>query len=146
MKRINLIPVLIVIFLAIAVFSFTSCSTSSGHMKHPGIGLNKQSGIHHFTKGEVLYPDYAHTDTLVVEDATSLNNAFDSTYNEVPATDGEISDVLHDFCHPYTMKWSDYGLDVDSTGYTIWDGDRQVAHIPFGKISKLDSIILTDND
>lgn len=40
---------------------------------------------------------------------------------------------------------SDYGLDVDSSGYTIWDGDRQVSHIPFDKDHVLDSIILNDN-
>lgn len=106
-----------------------------------------------FTNGEILLPDYAHIDTLIVVNATALNKIFDVELPE-PATDGEISDVLHKYCVPINSIHTDYQLEVDSTGYTIIDNDRNispyedriVAHFPFDQNPVLDSIIYKDND
>ncbi len=45
-----------------------------------------------FKNGEVLYPDYAHQDTLIVVNADSLNWCME---NYDIASDGDIWDVLH---------------------------------------------------
>lgn len=44
-----------------------------------------------------------------------------------------------------SIQYSDYGLDVDSTGYRIWDADRLVGEIPLNQCVILDSIINEDN-
>jgi hypothetical protein len=51
-----------------------------------------------YSNGQILFPDYAHDDTLIVVDAQYLNLAFDVLK---PATDGEISNVLHLGCANY---------------------------------------------
>lgn len=109
-------------------------------------GNKPTHSITQFTNGQILLPDYAHNDTLVVQDAASLNNAFDTTYNKVPETDQEINDALHNYCLPLPSRAVDYGMDVDSTGYTIWDNNRLVGHFPFDQNPILDSVIFNDND
>lgn len=47
-----------------------------------------------FKNGEILYPDYAHSDTLTVIDADRLNQA--ATYWD--GSDGEINEALHLYC------------------------------------------------
>lgn len=47
-----------------------------------------------YKNGEILYPDYAHSDTLTVIDADGLNQA--ATYCD--GTDGEINIMLHQYC------------------------------------------------
>jgi hypothetical protein len=47
-----------------------------------------------YKNGEILYPDYAHDDTLTVIDADGLNQA--ATYCD--GTDGEINEMLHLYC------------------------------------------------
>lgn len=43
------------------------------------------------------------------------------------------------------LKKTSYGLDVDSSGYTIWDGSRKVAHLSWNNNPSLDKEILKDN-
>lgn len=50
-----------------------------------------------FKNGEILLPDYAHTDTIVVMDADGLNEAIE----KVDGSDGEIDSVLRLFCVPF---------------------------------------------
>ena len=47
-----------------------------------------------YKNGEILYPDYAHSDTLTVIDADGLNKA--ATYWD--GSDSEINEALHQFC------------------------------------------------
>lgn len=140
--KISIMPALIRIYKSPILMCALLCLTTFQCVEPAA----RVSHVHLYHKGEILYPDYAHVDTLVVEDAASLNSVFDPINDQLPETDSAISEELHNFCHPLTIKWSDYGLDVDSTGYTIWDGDRLVSHIPFNKSGILDSVILNDND
>lgn len=50
-----------------------------------------------FSNGEILYPDMAHDDTLVVFNAKELNKLFNKANNTLPtpASDEEIDEVLH---------------------------------------------------
>lgn len=68
------------------------------------IERNKQEKIpvarpEHFQNAQVLLPDYAHTDTLIVIDAQGLNAAIETLQ---PRTDGEISDLLYTYCKTKT--------------------------------------------
>jgi hypothetical protein len=49
-----------------------------------------------FSNWQVLLPDYAHADTLIVVNADSLNAIF--SREDAPATDGEIDSLLHLYC------------------------------------------------
>lgn len=104
-----------------------------------------------FKNGEILLPDYAHNDTLIVFNAAELNRIFDGVNVEIlPTTDYDISEVLHKYCSIQgSVNRFDYGIDVDSTGYTIWDGwnqPRLVAHLPFDQNPTIDSVIYKDNE
>lgn len=73
------------------------------------IQANTTAGSHQYFNGEVLFPDYAISDTLVVNDAAALNYIFDSSETkDVPATDGEINEVLRRYCIPlsgHICRW-----------------------------------------
>lgn len=56
----------------------------------PGPGARQN-----YKNGEILLPDYAHTDTLTVIDSEGLNAAMEDLQ---PATDQEISDILYRYC------------------------------------------------
>jgi len=47
-----------------------------------------------FVMWEIILPDYAHSDTLVVIDPDGLNRAVDSC----DGSDGDINIVLHQYC------------------------------------------------
>lgn len=51
-----------------------------------------------YKQGQILYPDYVHTDTLVVTDANKLNWRFE---NLSMATDEDISEALMDCTEVY---------------------------------------------
>ena len=65
---------------------FTQC-TEQQHFKE-----NRSE----FKTGDIILPDYAHSDTLQVLDGNKLNIAIDSV-----SSDGEIDSVLHIYCKPY---------------------------------------------
>lgn len=50
-----------------------------------------------FKNGEIILPDYAHDDTLVVVDSEGLNKGIE----DCDGTDGDIDSVLHRFCTKY---------------------------------------------
>jgi hypothetical protein len=52
------------------------------------------SDIEYFKEGEILLPDYACSDTLIVIDAAGLNKGMAL----IDGTDGEIDSVLHIHC------------------------------------------------
>lgn len=132
MKRLT--TLLLVCLYSICITLFLYCNRS---------GDKSETTSPTYHRYEILYPDYSHDDTLVVYDEAGLNAIFSG--EDAPATDIEISEALHLHCHPYTTTWSDYGLEADSTGYTIWDNNRLVAHFGFDKDPVLDSIIMKDN-
>lgn len=106
--------------------------------------ISNQSGKYYL--GQVLTPDYTHVDVLVVTDPIGLNNIFGKPNDSLPTSDYEIGDILYRHCAVANTYQSDYGLDIDSTGYTIWDKDRLVAKLPFDQNPTLDSVIYKDND
>ena len=63
--------------------------------KQPAIEFKQDRA--NFKNGEILLPDYAHTDTIVVMDADGLNEAIE----KVDGSDGEIDSVLRLFCVPF---------------------------------------------
>jgi len=55
--------------------------------------------IEYFKPGQVLYPDYACTDTLIVMDADGLNRDIKAIEQGlIDATDDEIDSILHLYC------------------------------------------------
>lgn len=78
--------------LSIAIFLFCSCSKQSRLDKKPVY-------VQYFKLGEVLLPDYAITDTLIVIDAIGLNKAV-GLFEQgiIEGTDRNIVDVFYKFC------------------------------------------------
>ena len=69
----------------------------------------KKSVSRPFFNGETLLPDYSHNDTLIVNDAGALNYIFNDSKLPIPATDGEINEVLHRYCIPvsgHLCRWA----------------------------------------
>ena len=55
--------------------------------------------VEYFKQGQLLEPDYACPDTLIVKDAVGLNKAMGLIEQGViDATDYEIDSVLHAYC------------------------------------------------
>ena len=54
-----------------------------------------QEKVPAFKAGEILEPDYAHTNTLIVVDADGLNKSMEK---QRPETDGEIMQILSVYC------------------------------------------------
>lgn len=59
-----------------------------------------------FHNGEILYPDYAHLDTLIVTNADMLNVIFNNE-STTPASDEEIYEALHIFCESFDGSFQD---------------------------------------
>lgn len=70
-----------------------------------------------YTAGEIVYPDYAHEDTLIVVDPVGLNKAIE----QCDGTDYEISTALHRYCAILGEQMPEYGIDIDQNGYFIHD-------------------------
>lgn len=78
---------------------------------------NVANDVNSFHVGDTLLPDYAHSDTLVVVDADSLNYLFDGVDATIlPTTDSEIDSVLHLYCH--SIKHHCNWLGCDYKGLT----------------------------
>ena len=55
--------------------------------------------VQYFHNGEMLLPDYAITDTLIVIDAASLNKEIGAIEQGiVDGTDGDISEIFYKYC------------------------------------------------
>ena len=70
-----------------------------------------------FKPGEIILPDYAHLDTVIVINAPALNEAIE----KCDGSDYEINAILHRYCAVLGQDMPEYGLDVDNDGYTITD-------------------------
>jgi hypothetical protein len=77
--------------------------------------------VEYFKAGDILYPDYACPDTLVVVNADKLNK--DMALIEqgiIDATDGEIDSVLHLSCELYEGSYYDQFTKLKALRPT-WD-------------------------
>lgn len=93
-----------------------------------------------FRAGEIILPDYAHDDTLIVINPDGLNNAIEKV-----STDWEIDGVLHRFCAVMGQDMPDYGMDVDHEGYTLYDYQyKDMITVPWG--TNFDSLMYNWND
>lgn len=105
-----------------------------------------------FYNGEILYPDYAHNDTLVVFNAKELNRIFDGVdVSLLPKTDADISGILYKYAIQLNTSFSSqYGLEIEDTKdaiyYYIWDRNRLVAKFPSTSDLFIDSILMVDNE
>lgn len=55
--------------------------------------------VEYFKAGDILAPDYAISDTLVVVDAYNLNIKMgEIEQGKIDATDGEIANVFYQYC------------------------------------------------
>lgn len=70
-----------------------------------------------FKAGEILLPDYAHDDTLIVVNPDGLNAEIEMC----DGSDGDISAVLHRYCAVLGQTMPEYGIDVDNEGYWLHD-------------------------
>lgn len=115
-----------------------------------------------FRNGEIIYPDYAHGDTLIVKDADGLNKELLAlSDNKDWGSDSDIDNVLNkytvnyaDVCTPDKLcpnalqaikRLRDYQLDVYEDSTVVYDGDRHVATLRFDSTQALDSTIMDDN-
>lgn len=111
-----------------------------------------------FKNGQILYPDYACSDTLIIVDADRLNKAFEIGNL---GTDSEIDSVLHLYtslyngcrfegaeCPNVQYYLKDYQIELHNDTIKIFDGDRLVGtHIDKNYLHGVffDSLILADN-
>lgn len=81
---------------------------SKSHIQHPGS---------QYIAGEIIYPDYAHGDTLVVIDPDGLNDAMAVS----EGTDWDINTILHRYCAVLGQEMPDYGMDMYDDAYILYD-------------------------
>jgi len=65
--------------------------------------------VEYFKNGQILYPDYAITDTLIVRDAAGLNKAMAPEEQGLHAYgDAEIDSLFHVYCEVlHTCNWTE---------------------------------------
>jgi len=111
----------LVLFICLCIDCFvfmcclSSCNFQSNTDRHyksdiSNIPYSIENDKNAFHVGDTLYPDYSHSDTLIVQSiasADTLNLLFDGVDIPVPATDSEIDSVLHKYCRTFyhTCKW-----------------------------------------
>lgn len=83
------------------IFIGTICYLMSCNTAHNTINVSEhtyETDDTHFYNGEILLPDYVHSDTLVITDAKFINWAME--YYDA-ASDGDIFDILHSGAKKY---------------------------------------------
>lgn len=84
------------------------------HITHTKQNVFDTSSVYY--NGEILYPDMAHDDTLVVFNAKQLNRIFDGVNTSIlPTTDEEIDEVLHMYAISTNFKIIDILPSKDKT-------------------------------
>lgn len=81
------------------------------------------ASIEYFKQGQILLPDYACNDTLIVRDADGLNKAiaYVEQYNDtLVETDSEIDSLFHVYCDYYTGSYEDQFTKLKALQPT-WD-------------------------
>lgn len=57
--------------------------------------------VEYFKQGDVLYPDYACPDTLIVIDALILNKAYAYIEQDIEwGSDADCDSLIHQYCRP----------------------------------------------
>jgi hypothetical protein len=79
----------------IVIFAYIAYRAIDGHL-HPKEPVYKPNRAD-FRHGEILLPDYACSDTLIVINAERLNHEI----NECDGGDGDIDSILHRNCIIY---------------------------------------------
>lgn len=97
----KLMAVSFILFIALVVYC--GCNDT----KQPDSTATDPNAFH---VNDILYPDYACNDTLIVINADELNRVFDGVDLPVPATDSEIDSTLHQSC----ISYSDYKIAAKS--------------------------------
>lgn len=89
----------LIVLLLISVGIFVMGISKGKHIEpEPFKYTGYETSDTNYRNGQILYPDYVHTDTLVVVNADSLNWCI---ANYDIASDGDISDVLRAYTVPY---------------------------------------------
>ncbi|MES2287748.1 MAG: hypothetical protein V4547_18805 [Bacteroidota bacterium] len=89
------------------------------HRQEPTI--KEPVSIEYFKVGQILMPDYACPDTLIVRDAIGLNNGMALIEQGfIDATDYEIDSVLHTHCDYYIGSFEDQFSKIKAQ-YPSWD-------------------------
>lgn len=129
------IPNFTFLLLAIGFCTFGVISCNKDLAKqHTNLQADDREGhsATYFYNGEILLPDYAHTDTLVVTDAAFLNTKLvDNAYDV--QSDGDISDLLGaatvsldgkvlDLPEEYILNNKKDDLTVQAIGDTVYIG------------------------
>ena len=61
--------------------------------------------VEYYKQGEILYPDYACPDTMIVIDAVGLNTAFGYVEQDISwGSDADIDSLIHIYCKHYTAE------------------------------------------
>ena len=121
-----------IIFLIAAL---CSCNNAEKTVKS-NIPYSIENDTNAFHRMDILLPDYAHSDTLIVFNADALNTLFDGVDLPVPATDSEIDSVLHKYCLDFN-QYIEFNI---GQGYSP-EIALHLALVDFGRIKKDDLYI-----
>lgn len=113
-----------------------------------------------YETGQILYPDYACSDTLIVTDGEQLTSQMINLLSSPEfGSDSDIDSVLHNSACQYFANHglqpvnfisfdparTEYQFNVDQSGYDILDNGRLLGRLEYGKNKSLDSLIDFDN-
>jgi len=94
----------------------------------------------HFEVGQMLLPDYAVPDTLIVVDPVGLNREIVNS-----KTDWEIAGTMYRHCAIYGQEQAEYGINIVEEGYQIIDNTyKNSVTVPWNV--NLDSLLLKFNE
>jgi hypothetical protein len=92
-----------------------------------------------YKMGQIILPDYAHDDTLIVVNAPGLNREIVNA-----STDWEIWGTLHRHCATAGEEQAEYGVNIAEEGYQVIDrGNQNSITVPW--TAKFDSLMLEFN-
>lgn len=101
-KQLNFNLWLMMVGFALALILLQSCNKTRLD--------NKPIYIEYFKKGQILLPDYACPDTMIVRDHIGLNKALsylEQTNSSLVETDDEIDSLFHQYCDYYVGSFED---------------------------------------
>jgi len=130
-----------VILAVIGIFGLITAITLKQQVKPAQCPDVPKEGRADFRRWEIILPDYAHDDTLVVIDPEGLNRGIDSC----DGSDGDINIVLHKYCKS-VIDQPFYGIiDCSKEGYTIVDyAYRDTLFVKWG--TNFDSLLYNWNN
>ncbi len=84
---------------------------------------NKSNTSGFYYAGQIIYPDYANSDTLIVVNPGLLEKEL----KECIGSDYAIWYILHKNCAVLNQTIGDYQLNVSNFGYTVFDTQDTVS-------------------